>query len=299
MIRDFDQLMEIALGGPRKKIIVVSAHDLHTLEGICDACRKGIAEPILLGKEKLIREIIQKEPLDFPSVTIVHSPDDREGARIAVQMLRKGQGDVLMKGNCKTADLLRAVVHKDSGLWDGHTMSHVGLFQIPGYHKLVAITDGGMIPHPSLEEKRELIKNAVELLKALGCTMPKVACLAAGEDVNPNAPETLHGAKLKEMNEKGEIRDCIVEGPISYDLAMSREAAEAKHYQSPVVGDGDILLVPDMAAGNILAKSWTVTCGGTMSGVVTGAGAPIVLASRGASTKEKFLSIVLAALAAG
>lgn len=298
MIRDFDQLTEIALGGPRKKIIVVSAHDPHTLEGVCEACRRGIADPILLGKEKLIREIIQKETLDFPSVTIIDSPGDREAAKAAVRMIRDGQADVLMKGNCRTADLLKEVVHKDTGLRRSHIMSHVGVFQIPGYHKLVAITDGGMIPHPTLEEKKELINNGVELLKALGYTMPKVACLAAGEDVNANAPETLHGAKLKEMNEKGEIRDCIVEGPISYDLAMSKEAAEAKHYHSPVVGDGDILLVPDMAAGNILAKSWTITCGGIMSGVIAGAGAPIVLASRGASTKEKFLSIVLAVGAA-
>lgn len=295
MINSFDRLTEIALRHTRRKrLVVVSAHDRHTLSGVCDACLRGIVEPILLGREGLIREIIQKEGIHFPQVTILDHPDDREGAKVAVGMIRRGEGDVLMKGGCRTADLLREVVHKDTGLRGSHIMSHVGVFQVPGYHKLVAMTDGGMIPHPTLEEKKASIENGVALLKTLGYTEPKVACLAAGEDVNPRAPETLHGARLKEMNKAGEIQDCIVEGPISYDLAMSKKSAEEKHYHSPVSGEADILLVPNMAAGNILAKSWTISCGGIMSGIVVGAQAPIVVVSRGASTEEKYLSIVLA-----
>lgn len=303
MIKDFKDLEKSLQGRQgKRRLLVVSAHDVDTLKGVHLAIERGLVEPILLGREDLIRKAMDKvaakgEAMVFPRESIVHCSDDENAARAAVEMIRSGQGDAIMKGSCRTADLLRQVIHRETGIRKSRVMSHVGVFQVPGYHKPVAMTDGGMIPHPNLEEKKALIENAAEVVRKLGCSLPKVACLAAGEDVNPKAPETLHGAELKEMNRKGEISGCIVEGPISYDLAVSKEIAERKGYRSPVAGDADILLAPDMATGNILAKSWTVSCSGVMAGIVVGAEVPIVLVSRGASTEEKYLSIVLAVAA--
>jgi phosphate butyryltransferase len=298
MIRDFDRLIEIADNMPEKRLVVVSAHDRNTLEGVYHACNEGFVTPVLLGREDRIREIIAEEEMIFPRLQIINCSDDGEAASEAVAMIVRGEGDVLMKGVCKTADLLRAVVSKETGLLQGGLISHVSVCKVPRYHKIIALTDGGMVPHPTLKQKAELIINAVELMHSLGYEEPKVACLAGGEDVNPKAPETVEGAALKAMNQRGELPGCLVEGPISYDLAMSKEAAKLKGYGSPVAGEADILLVPNMATGNILAKSWTVSGGGTMSGLVVGAKVPIVVVSRSASSEEKFLSIALAVAAA-
>ncbi len=176
-------------------------------------------------------------------------------------------------------------------------MSHVGLFEVPNYHKLVVLTDGGMLLHPTLEQKAQIIENAVDSLCNMGYENPKVAALCAAEKLNQKAPESVDAAALKEMNEKGELKGCVVEGPISYDIALSKEIADFKGFESPVAGDADVLLVPDMAAGNFIGKAWVIQGGGRMTGLVVGAKAPIVLTSRGSGADEKFYSIVFAAAA--
>ena len=202
-----------------------------------------------------------------------------------------------MKGKMQTSDLLKQVVNKETGLNMGKVMSHVGLFEVPNYHKLVVLTDGGMLLHPTLEQKAQIVENAVGALNNMGYENPKVAALCAAEKLNEKAPESVDAAALKEMNEKGEIKDCVIEGPISYDIALSKEIADFKGFESPVAGDADVLLVPDMAAGNFIGKSWVIQGGGRMTGLVVGAKAPIVLTSRGSGADEKFYSIVFAAAA--
>jgi phosphate butyryltransferase len=172
-------------------------------------------------------------------------------------------------------------------------MSHVALFEVPAYHKILGITDGGMIPYPTLEQKVSIIKNAAELFKALGYERPKIAVLTASETVNERMPETGDAKALKEYGEKGEWGDCFVEGPVSLDLTLSKESAAIKGYESPVTGDVDILVVPNIACGNILGKSLMYMARAKMAGCIVGAKVPIVLISRGASTEEKYLSILL------
>lgn len=297
-MKNFEELIKRVQRHPqKKKVVVVAAHDEHTLEGINRAYENGIVSPILIGDTNQIREIINKEGFSFSDATMIHLTDDVEAAKKAVSMIREGEADFIMKGKIQTADLLRQVVNKETGLRTGGIMSHVGLFEIPGYQKLVVITDGGMIPNPTVPQKALIIQNAVAVLKTLGYEMPKVAALAATEVVNKEIPESLDAAVLKKMNQDGKITDCIVEGPISYDLMMSKESADIKGYVSPVTGNTDILLTPDMTTGNLLAKALLFNAGGRMAGIIVGAKAPIVLVSRGASSEEKYLSIVLASAA--
>lgn len=295
-MKNFDELIQIVHKNPqKKKVVVVAAHDEHTLEGINRAYENGIIIPILIGDKAKIESIIKKEGFSFLEAEIIDINDDIEAARRAVEMIRERKADFIMKGKLQTADLLKQVVNKEYGLKASEVMSHVGLFEVPSYHKLIVITDGGMLPYPDLHQKAMIIQNALKVLKKLGYDTPKVAALAAAEVVNPKMKESVDAAELKKMNQEGTLTDCFVEGPISYDLMISKEAAKIKGYESPVTGDTDILLTPDMTTGNLLAKSLMCSAGARMAGIIVGAKAPIVLVSRGASSEEKYFSIVLAA----
>ena len=278
----------------KKTVIVAAADDDHTLEGIHSTMKAGLINAVLIGNREKINEIIKNQGYDIDA-PIIDAGDEQEAAEKAVYLIREGKGDFLMKGKLQTATLLKEVVKKENGLNFGGVMSHVGLFEIPTYHKLVAITDGGMVLYPDLAQKKAMIENAVRALKGIGINTPKVAVMAGAEVVNSKAPESVDADALKKMYLAGEIKDCIVEGPISYDLAMSREAAEIKGYDSPVAGDADVMLMPNMAAGNLAAKALTVSGNAKMAGVIMGAKVPIVLVSRSASSEEKFLSLLFAA----
>ncbi|QIB68940.1 bifunctional enoyl-CoA hydratase/phosphate acetyltransferase [Aminipila butyrica] len=298
-MKDFNELIQLVQERPqKKKVAVAGAHDEHTLEGVYRAFEQGLVEPVLIGDRQEIIEIMEREGFSFPVSDIIDIRDEQESAKRAVELIREGQADFLMKGKLQTADLLKQVVHREHGLKDSEVMSHVGLFEVPGCSKLLVITDGGMLPHPDLQQKVRIVENAVKLLKNLGYDTVKVAALAAAEVVNPKLKESTDGAELKRMNQEGLLTDCLVEGPISYDLMISEEAARIKGYGSPITGDTDILLVPDMAAGNILAKALMYHAGARMAGVIVGAKVPIVLVSRGASSEEKFYSLALAAAVA-
>ena len=299
MLKNYEELIEKARGAGVKKIVAVAAaHEEHTLEAVDLAGRNGIAEAILIGDAAKIKELIAKNGYQLQQAEIREEKDDKEAAKLAVALVREGEADFLMKGKLQTADLLREVVNKESGLQKGRVMSHFGFFELPNYHKLLVLTDGGMLPHPTLEEKTQILLNAVETLHDLGYENPKVAALAATEMVNPKMPESVDAGALKQMNLEKKIQGCIVEGPISYDLMISPESAAIKGYESPVTGDADVLLMPDMTSGNILAKSFQHTAGAKMAGMIVGAGAPIVLVSRGAAAEEKYLSMALASAAA-
>jgi phosphate butyryltransferase len=218
-------------------------------------------------------------------------------AEKAVALVNENKADFIMKGKIQTADLLRAVVNKEKGLRTGRVMSHFVFDEVPSYHKLIVTTDGGMMTYPDLNQKKQIIENAVDVLRAMGYDKPKVAVLAAVEKVNPKMPESVDADMLKKMNQEGKIKNCIVEGPISYDLAISKKCAEIKGFKSPVAGDADILIVPNITAGNILGKCLICSAEGKMAGFIVGAKVPIGLTSRGSSAEEKYLSLVLSASA--
>ncbi|MDR1292460.1 MAG: phosphate butyryltransferase [Clostridiales Family XIII bacterium] len=295
-LKKFSDLEAIVKGRPAKRrILVAAAHDEHTLDGINEAFAGGMIEPVLIGDERKINGIIEARSLMIGGAETVHASDDEACAKKAAEMAASGYGDAIMKGKLQTADLLREVVDKNNGLIAGDIMSHVGLFQVPTYHKLFALTDGGMVMAPDLSQKRMILDNAVRTLHALGTDKPKVAALCATETVNPKMRASVDAAEMKRLNMKGEIKGCIVEGPISFDLMYDAESAKVKGYDSPVAGDADILLMPDMTAGNLVAKSLMLAAGGMMAGLIVGAKLPIVLVSRGASAEEKYWSLVFAA----
>ena len=299
MLRDFNELVQIVSGKPdKKRIALACAHDEHSLDAVYEAYKAGMVSPVLVGVETEILALMDKYGFDFEgNAKIYDTSDDIEAAKLSVELIRESKADFLMKGKMQTADLLKQVVNKETGLQTGKIMSHVALFQLPSYHKLIIVSDGGMLLAPDVNQKVDIINNAVDTLRNIGYEEPKVAVLCGAEKLNPKAPESVDAAELKDRNMRGEIADCIVEGPISYDISISKEIAELKGFDSPVAGDADILVVPNMATGNILGKSWTINADAIMAGIIVGAKVPIVLTSRGASAEEKLYSIVLAAAA--
>lgn len=298
-IKSFDELIKKLQSNSKKKIVaVVSAHDEHTLEAVIKANKAGLLEPLLIGDKEKIINILDTLSTDIKYSTIINEMDNKNAAKIAVKLVHENKADFIMKGKIETGDLLKAVVHKEDGLRVGRIMSHIAIHEIKSYHKLLAVTDGGMSLYPRLEDKKQIIENAVEAFMSIGYDNPKVAVLCAIEKVNSKMPETIDAGELKKMNQRGEISNCIIEGPISYDLAMSKDSAKIKSYNSLVVEDVDILVVPDIVSGNILGKSLVYSAGAKMAGMILGAKVPIVLTSRGSSSEEKYLSLVISACTA-
>lgn len=295
-LKNFEEMIAGIQGrGKLAVVVVAAAHDEHTLEAVFMAREHKIIEPVLVGDRIKIKEILDKLNISFDEANIIHAENDAEAAEKSVKLVNEGKGDFIMKGKLQTSDLLKAVVNKEWGLRTGKVMSHVAILQVPSYHKLIAITDGGMMLYPTAEEKKEIIENAVDVFLAMGYEKPKVAVLAAVETVNPKMQETVDADLLKKMNLSGEIKNCIVEGPISYDLTMNKESAEIKGFKSEVTGEADILIAPNITTGNILSKALIESAGGKMAGMIVGARVPVVLTSRGATSEEKYLSLVLSA----
>lgn len=295
---DFDQLIEKVKNFPTmKRVAVAAAEDEHTLEAVFKARSEGIVEPILVGNKEKIKEIIKSMGESFQDENIHNANDVVESAELAVKLVNENKADFLMKGILETATLLKAIVNKETGLGTGKIMSHFVIQKIPSYHKMLVTTDGGMMMYPTLEQKKAILENAVDTLIAIGYDKPKVAILAAVEKVNPKMPETLDADALAKMNQNGEIKNCIVEGPLSFDIAIDKEIAQIKGFSSEVAGDADILIVPNITAGNILGKSLVVAAKAKMAGFIVAAKVPIVLTSRGSSSEEKYLSIVMSAAA--
>ena len=282
----------------RARMAVAAAGDAHTIEAVLRARAEGIVTPILVGDKAVIDQVLAELGEHIPAEDIHDEPDLAEAARKAVALVRAGEADFLMKGKLDTSVLLKAVVNKETGLGKGGVMSHFTAFEIPTYHKLLMPVDGGMVTYPTLEQKKAIIENTVGALRAMGYDCPKVGVLACVEKLNPKMPETVEGDALKQMNQRGELTGCVVEGPISYDCAVSREIAAFKGFESPCAGDCDVLVAPNIHAGNIMGKMLTVTCKAKMAGFIVGARCPIVMTSRGSSAEEKYLSIVISAAAA-
>lgn len=295
--KKFEELLALVDPKANKKTVaLVRAEDDHALGAVAEVVQKGLIDAVLIGNREAIKETANHIGFPVSDEQILEANDPESAAAEGVKLIREGKADFLMKGKLETAQMLRPVVNKETGLGKGGVMSHVALTEIPSYHKLVITTDGGMLPYPTLEQKKQIIENAVEVFHKLGCEEPKVCVLAASETPNPKMPESMDGVALKEMNQKGELPGCIVEGPISFDLAMVKERSVVKGYESPCAGDADILLVPNVHAGNILGKSLTEMAHAKMAGLIMGAKCPIVLTSRGSSEEEKFNSLMLACI---
>ena len=291
MFSDFNVLLNSRRG--HAKLVVAAAHDEFTLDAVFSAADVFNLEYQLVGNEEKIKQICEK--LKKEPGNVIHVAEDEEIAKKSVSLIKEVTDAVLVKGHIETSTLLRAVVNKEYGIRRAKTMSHIAFLEIPAYKKLLAVTDGGMCASPSLEQKIDIVKNALNLYKNMASSdyIPKVAALAASETLNPKLEDSVHGDELKKLAASGEFGNVIFEGPISFDLAVSEKSAEKKGYSSPLCGDVDIFLVPGITAGNVLCKCLIEWAGAKMAGVVVGAAAPIVLVSRSASAEEKLNSIAL------
>ena len=266
--------------------------ELSALQAVAHAANDGLVQPVLIGKAEEIKAILEKIGFDAAKAEIIDIADPVECVQKAADLARDGQADCIMKGKIETGTLMKVLVNKDHGIRKSDTMSLVGFFESPHYHKVFAITDPALLIYPTLEQKKAMIANAVGAFHALGEENPKVAVIAAVEKVNPKMPETVDADAIKQEGVPG----CTVEGPISLDLAMDPESAPIKGYVSPVAGDADLLVMPNIVTANAAAKTITVIGGGRTGGVVLGAKVPVLLVSRAASADDKYMSIVLAAL---
>lgn len=289
-----DNAKEVA----KQTLVVAAAEDNEVLAAVSEAVKLGIVDAILVGDQEQINKIASSEGYDISSCKIINEPNKVQAARRSVEMVSKGEADLVMKGLLGTADILRAVLDKEIGLRTGRVLSHTAVFEIKDYDRLFILTDGAMNIAPDLSQKAQIIQNAVTVAKALGIAQAKVAPLAAVELVNPDMQPTLDAASLSQMAARGQIKDCIVDGPLALDNAVSLEAAEHKGIKSPVAGKADILLVPNIEAGNVLYKSIVYFAKAKTAGIISGAKAPVVLTSRSDTHEAKLYSIALGVLVA-
>lgn len=281
------------------KLAVVAAEEENVLIAVDDAYKNNVIIPVLIGDKQKIKEIADNANINIDNYELINSESLEKSAEIAVKMVHDGEADFLIKGLIDTSILVKQVLNKEYGLTTGKTLSHVMVYDVPAYHKLLYLTDGGIMTYPDLNGKKNILKNAIDVLRALNYNEIKVACLAAKEKLNPKMPPTVDADALKQMYLNGEFADgVVVEGPISFDLAISKEAAEIKKYNSPVAGDSDILLVPNIEMGNGIGKTMTYFGNALSAGIIVGASAPVVLVSRADSYESKYYSILLGALVA-
>ena len=297
MIHDLTELITRAKERPKRRIAVAAAEDENVLKSLQSAMNEGIIIPILVGCRNKIEQIANHINFDLDKVEIIdNSNGDVNSVAIAVELIRNGEADFLMKGLVQTGDLLRGVLDKEKGLPIERLLSHVALFQSPYYHKVFCVTDVAMNIAPDLEAKVKILNNAVSVFHQLRIENPKVAVAAAVEYVNPKMEATVHAAEIKKMNVDGEIKGCIVDGPLAVDIAFNKDAAVHKGIKGEVAGDCDIVLMPDIEAGNMVYKTLNFIGGAKSASIITGASVPIVLTSRSDDDKTKLLSIALASL---
>jgi phosphate butyryltransferase len=293
--KPLSNLLERVKGKAVKRIVVAAAEDKAVLLSLREAMKTGIIEPILVGNRGKIEAILAEINFSVGNTRIIDESNSSVSAEKAVDLIKKGEAEILMKGFVGTGPLLKAVLDKEKGLKKNGTLSHFALFDIPSYPKLLGITDAAMNISPDFNEKTEILLNAIDIMHRLGLEIPKVAIVSPVEVVNPKIESTVHAAMLSMMQKRGQIRGCLIDGPLALDNAISKEAAEHKGIHGEVAGDADLLLAPDLDAGNMLYKSLIFFAGGITAAIITGASVPIVLTSRSDSEESKFMSIVLAA----
>jgi len=296
MLKTFDEVLNKAKDYGPKKMAVASAGAEDVLKAVEAARKEGLADSILVGDKKEIIRIADKLGIDPVNYEIIDRLDKTEAARCAVELVRNKKASILMKGMIGTARILKAILNKEIGLRTNRMLSHVYTLQIKGYNRLLTMTDGAMSISPNLEQKAQIIQNAIYYAHSMEIEKPKVAVVAALELVNPDMPATIDAACLAKMSERGQIVGGIVDGPLGFDNAISKEAAEHKGVESPVSGEVDIVLVPNIESGNIFAKGLVYLANAVPAGLLLGAKAPVVLVSRSDSAQSKLYSIALGVL---
>jgi phosphate butyryltransferase len=301
LMKTLQEIMDLAKNSVRQKIAVAVAQDKDVLQAVEEARQLGLVDVCLVGDCRKISGLAKELEIDVSDYEIIDEADDRQAVRTAVALVGSGDADMLMKGMVHTAELLRAVLDKETGLRQGgRILSLLSLFESEHYHKLLFVTDAGINIAPDLKQKVDILQNAAETVVSLGIDKPKAAVLAPVEMVNPDIQSTLDAAALSKMADREQIKDCIVDGPLAMDIAINMVAASHKGIRSDVAGDADILLVPNIDAGNILHKTMIFLDGSKSCGIVVGARAPIVLTSRSESALSKLYAIGLAsAVSAG
>lgn len=298
MIRNFDDVLRVAKERGPKTISIACAQDAEVLMAIDEANKMGIADAILVGDKEKIEEIANKKSIDVSKYEIIDIKDLSEASLKAVELVSSGRAHIVMKGLVDTSVILKAVLNAEVGLRTGNVLSHVAVFDVPGYDRLFLVTDAAMNIAPDLNTKKQIIENSAKVAHSLDIDEPKVAAICAKEKVNPKMPATVDAAELEKMNKNGEITGCMVGGPFALDNAVSVEAAKHKGIDHPVAGHADILMVPTIEAGNVLYKSMVFFSDSKNAGIIVGAKAPIVLTSRADSEETKLNSIALGVLMA-
>ncbi|MFZ5940640.1 MAG: bifunctional enoyl-CoA hydratase/phosphate acetyltransferase [Bacteroidota bacterium] len=298
MLKHLDDLRSLLDNQPIRRLVLAASEDAHSLGAVMRAAQENVIRPILVGDREKTEGLAEVMNIDLKGVEFVEEKDLIKAINLSVKMVHDGEADVLMKGKIGTSDMLRAVLNKDFGLRTGKLLSHFALFEVETYHKLIAVTDVAMNIAPNLEEKIAILNNSVDVLRKLGVELPKVAVLGAVEKVNTDMSATLDAALLSKMNQRDQIRKCLVDGPLAFDNAVSLESARHKEIRSDVAGDTDLLLMPDIEVGNVLYKSLVFFAKAKVASMIVGASAPIVLTSRSDSEQAKFDSILLAAVTA-
>lgn len=291
MITRFEQMKDVKL--PRPAVLAVAAaEDEPVIEAVLKAKALGLVTPILFGDEAKIRALLGENQ----DIAVIGTASPEESAHLACQAADEGRADMILKGLLETKVLLKEVLNSEFDLKRSPVLSHVMIYDIPLYHKLLLTTDGGMVSYPTLEQKAALVRNAVAVAQKLGIEVPKVAPVCAVEKVNDKMPCTLDARELEEMNRRGEITGCVIQGPLAMDNAISKEAARHKGITGEVAGDADIILVPNIEAGNIMGKTLSFFANASNAGIIMGAKVPILLVSRADSADAKLYSILLGAL---
>ena len=294
MTPEFETLLESMRPASSRRVALACATDTNALSSVCVAHKMGFVNAVLYGDENEIKNIATKHGLDISDFEIVHCNDELSAANAAVCAVRNGHADILMKGLIHTADILRAVLNRDTGIRGDGILSHVSVLYSPSRNRRLFLTDIAMVMYPDLEQKVNLINNAVSFARHMGVDTPRVAPLCAVETLNPKMPATVDADALRQMNERGEIANCIISGPISFDIAVSKSAAMAKGYTGSIHGDADILLFDNIEAGNNTIKAMVQFSDWIFGGVIVGARAPIIINSRSDSDTSKLFSIACA-----
>ncbi len=296
MITQFDQVFDAVAERRTFTVAVAVAETISVMQAVKDAVDRDIAWPLLVGDSAIIQSLAGDVGMDLTDIEVVHEPDDLKAARLAALAVREGRAQMLMKGHIHTDDFLRAVLDKETGLRSGYVMSHVFLLETLDRGRLTFVTDGAMNIAPDLTLKADIIMNAVYLARCFGIACPNVGVLAAVEVVNPKMSATTDAAALSVMARRGQFPDCVVDGPFALDNAVSTLAAQVKGLAGDVAGNCDILVVPNIEAGNILAKSFSFLAHKSVAGVLVGAAAPVVLTSRADSAEARLYSLAVAVL---
>lgn len=295
-ITKLDQVIELVKSKPRKRLIAAYANDSHTIEAVNNAVDMGIVDATLVGDEQVIASVCKELNIDIAKFTIVHEPVDVKAAAKACEIINNGGGDILMKGLLPTDKYMRAILNKEKGLCPPNAvLTHVAVIENPAYHKLLVVSDCAIILAPDLKQKQMILKTLVSTAKAIGIEKPKVALIAATEQMSAGMQACVDAAIISKMADRGQLSGGEVEGPLSIDIALDKEAAEIKKMKSPVAGDADCLLFPNIESANVFYKCCTKFNKAEIGAFVAGAKVPCVLSSRGDTSLTKLYSIAIAA----